>query len=101
MEQPIKAFLVYFELGSRSAPFREEGYAGGFVTCVVPSNDLRSAVDAGEEALVDDGYEVLRIDKALRYEPNEWEHDDEVKRAVVECLRSNEISYSNFRVWGH
>ena len=101
MGSPTKVFLVYFELGSASAPFRERGYAGGFVTCIVPRNDLRSAIDAGEAALVEDGYEVLNIDKALTYEPEEWEHDEEVKRAVAECRQSKEVSYSDFNIWGH
>ena len=96
-----EVFLVYFELGGGSAPWRDQGLAGGFVTCFVPSNDLRRALDAAEAALVEDGYEVVSIDKVLRYDPEEWEHDEAVRSAVAECCRTQEISYSPFSVWGH
>ena len=97
----MKVFLVYFEVGSSSAQFREKGYAGGFVTAFVPSSDLRSALDAGEAALTTDGYDVVSIDNVLRYDPEEWEQDEDVNSAVAECRETGEISYSTFEVWGH
>jgi broad specificity phosphatase PhoE len=96
-----EVFLIYFEVGSGSAQFREKGYAGGFVTAFVPSSDLRRALDTAEAALAADGYDVVNIDKVLRYEPEEWEHDEDVNSAVAECRETGEISYSTFEVWGH
>ena len=101
MDGPDEVFLVYFEVGGGSARWGEEGFAGGFVTCFVPCDDLRRAIDAGEAALVEDGYEVVNIDKVLRYDAEEWEHDEAVRSAVAECCRTKEICYSPFTVWGH
>ena len=96
-----EVFLVYFEVGRDSARLREDGFAGGFVTCFVPGGDLRGAIDAGEAALIEDGYDVVKVDKALLYEPEEWQHDEDVRGTVTECRRTQEIHYGPFTVWGH
>ena len=101
MSASDNVFLVYFELGGGSRQWSENGYAGGFVTCFVPGSDLRSAIDAAEAALLEDGYEVASIDKVLRYDPDEWRHDEAVMSAAAECVSTNEIGYSAFEVWGH
>lgn len=94
-------FLVYCELAGDSIKLRREGYAGAFVTCFVPTPDLRRALDAAEAALSEDGYQVANIDKAFRYDPEEWEHDADVNQSVAECAATQQVSYSTFEVWGH
>ncbi len=47
------------------------------------------------------GYEIMNIDKVLRYDPEDWEHDEGVKSAVADCRQSGEINYSIFEIWGH
>ena len=101
MDRAVDVFLVYFDLGGGSAAWSEQGFAGGFVTCFVPNDDLLQAVEAGKAALVEDGYEVVSVDKVLRYDPDEWDHDEVVRSAVAECCRTKKINYSPFSVWGH
>ncbi len=96
-----RVFLVFAELAGTSEPFRKDGYAGGFVAAVVPADDIRAAIDAGERALEEDGYEVVDIDKALEFEPDEWGHDEEVMAAAKQTAEDNEIRYTSFDVWGH
>jgi len=96
-----RVFLVYAVLGASSAKFKDEGIAGGFVTAVVPADDIRTALDAGEHALREDGYDVVDMDKALQFEPDEWEHDQEVTRSAKQTIEDGEIRYTTFRVWGH
>lgn len=96
-----KVFLIFVELAAASEKFERYGYAGGFVTVVVPADDIRAAIDAGEKALCDDGYEVAEIDKALLFEPEEWEHDVEVLLAARQSAEDNETRYTPFEVWGH
>ncbi|QNN65078.1 hypothetical protein H9L12_13015 [Sphingomonas rhizophila] len=78
----MRVFLVFAELSAASERFGGEGYAGGFVAVVVPAEDIRAAIDAGESALRADGYDIVDIDKVLTFEPDEWEHDEEVTAAA-------------------
>ena len=96
-----RVYLVFVELGAGSEKFQDEGYAGGFVTAVVPADNIRTAIDAGENALREDGYEVVEIDKALLFERDEWGHDEEVILAATQSTEDNEIRYTPFTVWGH
>ena len=94
-------FLVFAELGSASEKLKSEGYVGAFVTAVVPADDIRTAIDLGERALLADGYEVIDIDKVLRFDPEEWGHDEEVTAAATESAIDQELRYTTFNVWGH
>ena len=96
-----RVFLVFVELAGASEKFKQDGYAGGFVTVVVPADDIRAAIDLGDKALREDDYEVVEIDKALLFEPEEWEHDVEVTLAAQQSAKDNEIRYTPFTVWGH
>ena len=94
-------FLVYCELLSTSAPLRVQGYAGAFVTCIIATQDIVEAVQSAKNALAEDGYLISDIDKAVRFEPNEWEHDTEICSLVSEVMADRQIRYSSFDVWGH
>lgn len=100
-ESVKKIYLVFAELGASSGKFQGEGYAGGFVTAVVPAANIRAAIDAGETALREDGYQVSDVDKVLLFEPDEWEHDEEVTLAAKQSADDNEIRYTTFKVWWH
>ena len=92
-------WLVYCEV--RGGPLANEGYAGGFVTCVTIEPSIEKAIVAAKRALNEDGYDVHDIDKAFRFEPEEWTDDKEMQRLVSEAVASGELKYSDFDVWGH
>ncbi|MCB2089148.1 MAG: hypothetical protein R3E18_03230 [Sphingomonadaceae bacterium] len=94
-------FLVYCELLSDSAPLRKEGYAGAFVTCIIATEDIVEAVQSAKKMLAEDGYSIADIDKVVRFEPEEWEHDTEICSIVSDVLADREPRYSDFAVWGH
>jgi len=94
-------YLVYFELSSRSESFQKNGYAGGFVTCVVAADDIRSSIEISERALIEDGYDIVDIDKAMRFEPDDWKHDTVVQKLVAQTSEDKETRYTEFEVWGH
>lgn len=94
-------FLVYCELLGNSAPLCEKGYAGAFVTCIVATEDIVEAVQSAKKAPAEDGYLIANIDKVIRFEPEEWEHDTEVCSVVFDVLADRKPRYSSFQVWGH
>ena len=96
-----RVFLVYAELAAASEKWKAEGYAGGFVVVVVPADDIRTALDLAERALKEDGYEVLDIDKAMEFEPDEWEHDKDIGDIAKQSAVDGDIRYTPFEVWGH
>lgn len=94
-------FLVFFELSGRSARFRSEGYAGGFVTCIVSSKNIRQSIEIAENALIADEYEIVDIEKAMRFDPEDWQHDAVIPDLVKATSEDGETRYSEFDVWGH
>ncbi|MEO1730608.1 MAG: hypothetical protein AAFR64_07710 [Pseudomonadota bacterium] len=94
-------FLVYCELSGESPPLREEGFAGAFVTCLVLTEDISDAIQEARQILREDGYVIVDIDKALRFEPHEWTHDEDISTLADQVAKSAESAYSNFDVWGH
>ena len=94
-------YIVYFELGSGSAPFREAGYAGGFVSCVVPSGQIVDAIRIAEKALTEDGYEIIDVERAIRFDREEWSDNPEIVALAEKAAHSGSLEYSDFDVWGH
>ena len=94
-------FLICCELLANSGPLREEGYAGAFVTCIVATEDIVEAIQLAKKTLAEDGYLVADIDKANRFESEEWEHDTEICSIVSDVLADRQPRYSSFDVWGH
>jgi hypothetical protein len=97
---PNKVFLVFAEVGG-SEKLQRQGYAGGFVTVIVRARDIRTAIDAAEQALADDDYQVADFDKVLLFERDEWSEDAEVRSAALQTAQDGEIRYTPFNVWGH
>jgi hypothetical protein len=96
-----KIYLVSFELGSESESLRKDGYAGAFVTCIVPAEDLRCALDVAESTLLEDSYVITDIDKVFQFERDEWTHDPEFVALVDATSADGEVRYGPFTVWGH
>lgn len=94
-------YIVYFELGSGSTPFKEAGYAGGYVSCVVPEDHILDAIKNGQNALSEDGYEIVDIERALRFDPEEWMDSPEILALAEKASLSRSVEYSAFEVWGH
>ncbi len=78
---------------------REAGGAGAFVTVLVPTAQITEAIAQARAALERDGYEILDIDRALRFDPEEWEPNGEIPRCVRKVLKSGTLGYSTFQTW--
>ena len=94
-------FLIYCELAADSLPLQREGYAGGFVVCFVYATEICQAIDCGKKALESDGYTISDIEKAVRFDAMEWQHEHNYLALAAECLNDRTVVYSNFDVWGH
>jgi len=94
-------FLVYCELSGNSLALRKQGRAGAFVTCLVPSEDIVDAVRRAKIALLEDEYEIVDIEKAMRFDPEDWESDDEITRLAKDMQGDLDVRYSSFSSWGH
>ena len=94
-------FLVFCELSGSSPPLLNKGYAGAFVTCLVATEDIIDAIEQATTALDDDDYIVTDIDKAIRFDADEWKHDDEIIALAVEVTSDQLLRYSRLNTWGH
>lgn len=94
-------FLVYCEVSGNSPPLRKQGRAGAFVTCLVPTEDIIDAVRKAQIALTEDEFEIVDIEKAMRFDPEDWESDDEITRLAEDVLGDLDLRYSSFFSWGH
>lgn len=94
-------FLVYCELSGNSPPLRKRGLAGAFVTCLVPTEDIIDAVRKTKIALMEDEYEIVDVEKAMRFNSEDWESDDEITRLARDVQGDLDLRYSSFCSWGH
>jgi hypothetical protein len=94
-------FIVFLELDGKSKAFQEAGICGGFVTCAVPETDIIEAVKRAKNCLKEDGYVIVDVEKALRFNQLEWEHDQNIVDLVEKSEADDEVGYSDFEVWYH
>ena len=94
-------FLVYCELSGNSLALREQGCAGAFVTCLVPSEDIIDAVRRAKIALLKDEYEIVVFVLALWFVLVVWVSGDEITRLARGVQGDLEVRYSSFCSWGH
>lgn len=94
-----RIYLIYAELGSKSAPLIDEGYVGAFVMCAVNCEKIEKAIHIARECLAEDGYEIVDIDKCISYETHEWVDYPDVNRAVGECKQLESCVYTEFNCW--
>ena len=95
------AYLVECELSGESKSLRKEGYAGAFVVCVVAAINIRTALDQAEAMLTEDGYQVVDVSKAMRFDHGDWADAPDIGALAAKVEATGESAYSDFDVWGH
>jgi hypothetical protein len=46
-----------------------------YVECFVPADRIRAALDLAAEALSREGYELIDVDRCLRFDLDEWDYE--------------------------
>ena len=71
------------------------------MTCIVPTDQISEAITEAKRMLTEDGYVILDIDRAARFDPNEWAEDGPIGDLVNKVSSDMQSQYSDFEVWGH
>ena len=94
-----RIYLIFCELGKESKPLAEQNLSGAFVTCIVMAPDICLAIDEVKKTLQEDDYELYEIDKAMKFDKDEWSHDTEIISLCQSVIDDKEIRYSAFESW--
>lgn len=66
-----------------------------FVECYVPVDDLQEALERTREALFGEGFELVTIDRCMRFHEEHWdgplEGHRKVREAVWRAQRTNQV----------
>jgi hypothetical protein len=99
-------WIVYLELGSGSFGQEDErgGHAGGaFVERYLPAANIEAAVSGARAAAIADDYTVVDIERAFRFDPEEWDDENdparEVRDAADQVARTGDALYGSFRLF--
>ncbi len=96
----MTVFVVSAELGAQSLEFQSEGYAGGFVSCILEADEIVAAIAKSKAALIEDGYEIRSVYSAYLFEPDQWEEHEEVFRLATSESLNGSVRYTTFEVYG-
>jgi hypothetical protein len=101
MERPV--WIVSAEVRPRPDSDAPEGLAGAFVDCFVPCDTPEQALARARAALDDDGYDVVDIDRCIRYDPEDWDDDNDedavVRTTAAEAAEGGEVLFGPFFGW--
>ena len=62
--------------------------AGAYVECFVPAKKIEVAIQGAKDALSTEGYDVVEIDRCIRFEPEEWDDDNDPESEARDAARS-------------
>ena len=92
-------YIVSCELSGESQAFSDSETIGGFVSCLVPTNDIRDAIDLAENALFEDGYTIAKFERVELFEEDEWADNSAIVDGCREAQQSGQIGYTTFHVF--